>query len=100
MIPVLANTRVWLAAGVTDKRKGFVALAAQAEAVLKQDPFAGHLFVFRGHRGRPCEDHLVGRSGHLHVPEASGAGAVCLAFGQGGQGGVDARAVGDAAGTD
>ena len=25
--------------------------AAQAEAVLKQDPFAGHLFVFRGRRG-------------------------------------------------
>ena len=48
MIPVAANTRVGLAAGVTDVRKGFAALAAQAEAVLKQDPFAGHLFVFRG----------------------------------------------------
>ena len=33
MIPVPANTRVWLAAGVTDMRKGF---AAQAEAVLKR----------------------------------------------------------------
>ena len=51
LIPVPANTRVWLAAGVTDMRKGFAALAAQAEAVLKQDPFAGHLFVFRGRRG-------------------------------------------------
>ena len=51
MIPVPANTRVWLAAGVTDMRKGFTALAAQAEAVLQQDPFAGHLFVFRGRRG-------------------------------------------------
>ncbi len=51
MIPVPANTRVWLAAGVTDMRKGFAALAAQAEAVLKQDPFSGHLFVFRGRRG-------------------------------------------------
>jgi len=51
VIPVPANTRVWLAAGVTDMRKGFAALAAQAEAVLKQDPFAGHLFVFRGRRG-------------------------------------------------
>jgi transposase len=36
LIPVPANTRVWLAAGVTDMRKGFAALAAQAEAVLKQ----------------------------------------------------------------
>ena len=51
MIPVPANTRVWLAAGVTDMRKGFASLAAQAEAVLKQDPFGGHLFVFRGRRG-------------------------------------------------
>lgn len=51
MIPVPANTRIWLAAGVTDMRKGFAALAAQAEAVLEQDPFAGHLFVFRGRRG-------------------------------------------------
>ena len=51
MIPVLAHTRVWLAAGVTDMRKGFAALAALAETVLKQDPFGGHLFVFRGRRG-------------------------------------------------
>ncbi len=51
MIPVPAITRVWLAAGVTDMRKGFAALAAQAEAVLKQNPFAGHLFVFRRRRG-------------------------------------------------
>lgn len=51
MIPVPDNTRVLLAAGVTDMRKGFAALAAQAEAVLKQHPFTGHLFVFRGRRG-------------------------------------------------
>jgi transposase len=42
---------VWLAAGVTDMRKGFAALAAQAEATLRQNPFTGHLFVFRGRRG-------------------------------------------------
>ena len=34
MIPVLANTRLWLAAGVTDMRKDFAALAAQAKALL------------------------------------------------------------------
>ena len=51
MIPVPANTRLWLVAGVTDMRKGFAALAAQAEGMLQQDPFAGHLFVFRGRRG-------------------------------------------------
>ena len=41
MIPVPTNTKVWLAAGVTDMRRGFTTLAAQAETVLKQDPFAG-----------------------------------------------------------
>jgi transposase len=51
MIPVPASTKVWLAAGVTDMRKGFNGLAALAQDVLKQDPFSGHLFVFRGRRG-------------------------------------------------
>ena len=51
MIPVPSNTRVWLAAGVTDMRRGFNTLAAQAEKVLAEDPYSGHLFVFRGRRG-------------------------------------------------
>ena len=51
MIPVPASTRVWLAVGVIDMRKGFNGLAALAQDVLKQDPFSGHLFVFRGRRG-------------------------------------------------
>ena len=51
MIPVPANTRIWLATGVTDMRKGFNGLSALAEKVLKQDPYCGHLFVFRGRRG-------------------------------------------------
>ena len=51
MIPVPVQTKVWLAAGVTDMRKGFNSLSALAERVLEQDPFSGHLFVFRGRRG-------------------------------------------------
>ena len=51
MIPVPASTKVWLAAGVTDMRKGFNGLSALAQNVLKQAPFSGHLFVFRGRRG-------------------------------------------------
>ena len=51
MIPVPGNTRVWLAAGVTDMRRGFNTLAAQAEKTLAADPFCGHLFVFRGRCG-------------------------------------------------
>jgi len=51
MIPVPSNTRVWLAAGVTDMRRGLATLAAQAEQTLKLNPFTGHMFVFRGRRG-------------------------------------------------
>lgn len=51
MIPVPARTKVWLAAGVTDMRKGFNGLSSVAEKVLELDPYSGHLLVFRGRRG-------------------------------------------------
>jgi len=51
MIPVPSNTRIWLAAGVTDMRKGFNGLSMLAQKALREDPFSGHLFVFRGRRG-------------------------------------------------
>ena len=51
MIPVPAGTRVWLAAGHTDMRKGFDGLAVRVQELLKRDPHCGHLFVFRGKRG-------------------------------------------------
>ena len=51
MIPVPMNTQVWLATGVTDMRKGFASLAAQAEQTTRANPFNGHMFVFRGRRG-------------------------------------------------
>ena len=51
MIPVPANTKVWFSAGVTDMRKGFNGLSILAQDTLEQDPFSGHLFVFRGRRG-------------------------------------------------
>jgi transposase len=51
MITPPANTQVWLAAGVTDMRKGFDGLSALVQTHLAQHPFSGHLFVFRGRRG-------------------------------------------------
>jgi len=42
MIPVPTHTKVWLAAGVTDMRKGFNGLSALAEKVLQRDPYSGH----------------------------------------------------------
>jgi transposase len=51
MIALPSGTRIWLAAGVTDMRKGFDGLAAQVQSTLEHNPFCGHLFVFRGRRG-------------------------------------------------
>jgi transposase len=51
MIAIPAGMRVYLAMGPTDMRKGFDGLAALAQGALEQDPFSGHLFVFRGRRG-------------------------------------------------
>ena len=51
MIGLPSGTRVWLAAGVTDLRRGFDGLSALVQTQLQGDPFNGHLFVFRGRRG-------------------------------------------------
>ena len=51
MIGLSHDVQIWLCAGFTDLRKGFDGLAAIAQHVLHQDPFSGHLFVFRGKRG-------------------------------------------------
>jgi transposase len=51
MIAPPANAQVWLAAGVTDMRKGFDGLSALVQRQLELDPFCGHIFAFRGRRG-------------------------------------------------
>jgi len=51
VIGLPSGARVWLAVGRTDMRKGFDGLAAAVQERMAQDPFCGHLFVFRGRRG-------------------------------------------------
>ena len=51
MIALPTGTRVWVAAGVTDMRKGMDGLAALVQTALAENPFSGHIFVFRGRRG-------------------------------------------------
>ncbi len=50
MISLPAGSRIWLVAGITDMRNGFNGLASKVQNVLKDDPFSGHLFIFRGRR--------------------------------------------------
>jgi len=54
MIALPTGTRIWIVAGVTDLRRGFTGLSAMVQTKLEKDPFAGHVFVFRGRRG-----HLI-----------------------------------------
>src|SRR5260370_14016104 len=51
MIGLPAATRIWIAAGVTDLRRGFTGLSGMAQTALQENPFSGHVFVFRGRRG-------------------------------------------------
>jgi len=46
-----SSTRIWWCTGPTDMRRGFDRLAEQSQAVTRQDPRCGHLFVFRSRRG-------------------------------------------------
>jgi transposase len=46
MISIGPATRVFLALGVTDMRKGYDGLHALVASQLGEDPLSGHLFVF------------------------------------------------------
>jgi transposase len=48
---VPSGTRVWLAAGTTDMRRGFDGLSSLVQNTLEENPFSGNVFVFRGRRG-------------------------------------------------
>lgn len=51
MIAPPSGTRIWIAAGVADLRRGFDGLAALVQTQLQAEPFSGHIFAFRGRRG-------------------------------------------------
>lgn len=51
MITFPPGVRVWLATGHTDMRRGFPSLALIVQEQLTQNPYSGHLFIFRGRRG-------------------------------------------------
>src|SRR5437763_7129154 len=51
MIGLAAGTRIWIVAGVTDMRRGFVGLSGIVQTALQENPFSGQVFLFRGRRG-------------------------------------------------
>lgn len=50
MISLQSDTRIFIALGPTDMRKGFDALAAIVAQSLKRDPLSGQLFLFFNRR--------------------------------------------------
>ena len=50
MIALSSNTRIFVARGPTDMRKGFSGLMAVVEQALELDPLSGHLFLFVNRR--------------------------------------------------
>jgi hypothetical protein len=71
MIALPTSTSIWIAAGVTDMRRDFTGLSAAAQTVLEQNPYSGHVFVFRGRRGEQARFRIpIGICG-CRVPLAS-----------------------------
>ena len=51
MISLPSHTKIWIAAGVTDLRRGFSGLSALVQTKLEKSPMSGQVFIFRGRRG-------------------------------------------------
>ena len=51
MIGLPVGTRIWIVAGGTDLRRGFVGLSGVVQTALQENPFSGQVFIFRGKRG-------------------------------------------------
>ena len=80
MIP--ANTRIWIVAGLTDLRRGFVGLSAMVQTALKDNPFSGQVFVFCGRRGDLIKAVVVRWRWPVSVREATGARPLRVAQGR------------------
>ena len=96
MIALPANTRIWIAAGVTDMRRGFTGLSALVQTALEHDPLSGHVFIFRGRRGDLIKAHLVRWRWALSIREAFGSRTFHMAEGREWNGFTDACAAIDA----
>jgi len=83
---------------VTDLRRGFTGLSATVQTVLEENPFSGHVFVFRGRRGDLIKLLWWDGDGLCLFAKAVGAWAFHLAASAKRYGFVNACAVIDVAG--
>lgn len=84
MLNLPPAVRIFVATQPTSMHLSFDRLAALAREVLQQDPFSGHLFVYRNRRGDKVKLLYWDRSGFclwykrlergvFHLPRAEGA---------------------------
>lgn len=91
MISLPAGSRIWLVVDITDMRNSFKGLTSRVLNVLKDDPYCGHLFIFRGRRGdiikvlcgggprRPVPIHQTSGTGTYRVATRDGKVHLTLA---------------------
>ena len=81
-------TRVYLACGFTDMRKGFDGLAAQVQTVLVARSLWRGVVRFPGTPGRPAQGAALGRPGSLPLCQAARVAAGPVRLAADGQGAV------------
>ncbi len=100
MITLPTGTRIWIIAGITDMRCGFNGLASKVQNTLKDAPFSGHIFVFRGRSGKMVKILWADRDGLCLFAKRTGTGPLRLAGNPGRESAPDASSVIHATGGD
>ncbi len=93
MITLPTGTKIWIIAGITDMRCGFNGLASKVQNTLKDDPFSGHIFVFRGRSGKMVKILWADRDGLCLFAKRHGTGPLRLAGDPGRESAPDASSV-------
>lgn len=79
MINVLAGSRIWLVAGVTDKCCSFNGLAAKVQITLGTAPNSGHMYIFCGRSADMIKVQWADRYGLCLFTQRLEHGYFCLA---------------------
>jgi transposase len=78
MLMLPPSVRIFLAAQPVDLRRSFDRLAEAARTIVKEDPFSGHLFVFRNRSGDRLKVLFWDRSGFVIWYKRLEVGHFCL----------------------
>jgi transposase len=77
MIQITPQIRILLAVEAVDFRKGIDGLARVCREIFKEDPFSGHMFVFRNKRGTAIKVLLYDGQGFWLCQKRLSQGRFC-----------------------